>query len=305
MGTPIFVIGSSNTDMVIKSSRLPKPGETILGGTFLMNAGGKGANQAVAAARLGGSVMLCANVGKDVFGQQTIDHLRNENINTKLLFHDDKHPSGIALINVDAEGENSITVAPGANATLTPEKLTGIMEEITAGSIVLLQLEIPLHSVEFVVKECGKRSARVILNPAPAASLNREILEHIEVITPNETETELLTGILPTNEKEIQKAVAVLHQHGVAKVVITLGERGAFWSDGKSSGYVAAPKVRPIDTTAGGDCFNGALAVAIAEGHALEQAVDFACKPASISVTRMGAQASMPHRHEIPLTIKQ
>jgi ribokinase len=299
MAAPIFVIGSSNTDMVIKSDRLPKPGETILGGTFLMNAGGKGANQAVAAARLKGNVTLCASVGDDVFGKETIEHLRRENINTEFVFQDKNLPSGIALINVDETGENCITVAPGSNNALTHDKLFKVMNRITPDAIVLLQLEIPLSTVEYVVGECHKRSARVILNPAPAASLKKEILQYVTVITPNETETQLLTGVLPTDEPSIVRAVSKFHNAGILQVVITLGERGAFWSDRTSSGFATAPKVKAVDTTAGGDCFNGALAVAIAEGSALQQAVEFACKAASVSVTRMGAQASMPYRNEV------
>lgn len=299
MAANIFVIGSSNTDMVIKSERLPRPGETVLGGTFLMNAGGKGANQAVAASRLNGSVILCANVGNDVFGKETIEHLMREGINTDFVFQDAQLPSGIALINVDEQGENCITVAPGANTALTKDKIQHVLQQITPDAVVLLQLEIPLETVEFVVTECHKRSARVILNPAPAARLKKETLQHLAVITPNETETQLLTGVHPANNAAIERSVSILHDFGISQVVVTLGERGAYWSDKNASGFATAPKVRAIDTTAGGDCFNGALAVALAEGYPLGEAVDFACKAASISVTRMGAQASMPYRNEL------
>ncbi|MEQ1588691.1 MAG: ribokinase [Cyclobacteriaceae bacterium] len=299
MAIPIYIIGSSNTDMVVKAERLPAPGETILGGTFLMNAGGKGANQAVAAARLGGRVTLVANVGNDLFGEQSILQFNQENINTNYISVDPIQPSGVALINVNAQGENCIAVAPGANGKLTPKLLTAFFEAIKSPAMVLVQLEIPIPTVEYIIEQCQQRSIPVILNPAPAHVLSKEVLRNVFLITPNETEAELLTGIRITDNASAQKAARVFHEMGIPNVVLTLGERGAYWSSPKGSGLVSVPVVTAMDTTAAGDCFNGALAVALAEDRILDDAVQFACMAASISVTRMGAQSSMPTRKEV------
>lgn len=299
MAIPIYIIGSSNTDMVVKAERLPAPGETILGGTFLMNAGGKGANQAVAAARLGGLVTLVANVGNDLFGKQSILQFKQENINTNYISVDPIQPSGVALINVNAKGENCIAVAPGANGQLTPELLKKFFEAVKSPAIALVQLEIPITTVEYIIEQCKQRSIPVILNPAPAQILSKEVLRNVFLITPNETEAELLTAIRITNNASAQKAARVFHEMGIPNVVLTLGDRGAYWSSPKGSGLVSVPVVTAMDTTAAGDCFNGALAVALAEDRILDDAVQFACKAASISVTRMGAQSSMPTRKEV------
>ncbi len=299
MAIPIYIIGSSNTDMVVKTERLPAPGETILGGTFLMNAGGKGANQAVAAARLGGNVTLVANVGNDLFGKQSILQFKQENINTNFISVDPAYPSGVALINVNAQGENCIAVAPGANGQLTPELLKTFFENIKSPAIAVIQLEIPITTVEYIVEKCKQWSIIVILNPAPAHVLSNEVLRNIFLITPNETEAELLTGIRITDNVSAQKAARIFHEIGVPNVVLTLGERGAYWSSPNGSGLVSVPVVSAMDTTAAGDCFNGALAVALAEERLLDDAVKFACKAASLSVTRMGAQSSMPTRKEV------
>jgi ribokinase len=299
MAIPIYIIGSSNTDMVVKAERLPAPGETILGGTFLMNAGGKGANQAVAAARLGGLVTLVANVGNDLFGKQSILQFKQENINTNYISVDPIQPSGVALINVNAKGENCIAVAPGANGQLTPVLLKKFFEAVKSPAIALVQLEIPITTVEYIIEQFKQRSIPVILNPAPAQILSKEVLRNVFLITPNETEAELLTAIRITNNASAQKAARVFHEMGIPNVVLTLGDRGAFWSSPKGSGLVSVPVVTAMDTTAAGDCFNGALAVALAEDRILDDAVQFACKAASISVTRMGAQSSMPTRKEV------
>jgi ribokinase len=264
-----------------------------------MNAGGKGANQAVAAARLGGQVHLVANVGNDLFGTQSIQQFNQEKINTEFITIDPTHPSGVALINVDAKGENCITVAPGSNGQLTPALLKNVLTKIKSTDLVLIQLEIPIATVEFVVSQCAKKSISVILNPAPAHLLGDTILKNISVITPNESEAELLTGIKITDRESTKKAGEAFHQKGIKVVVITLGKRGAYWSSSHGSGFVEAPNVKAVDTTAAGDCFNGALAVALSHEMKLEDAVAFACKAASVSVTRMGAQASMPTRSEI------
>jgi len=299
MPTPIYIIGSSNTDMVVKTERLPLPGETILGGKFLMNAGGKGANQAVAAARLGGNVSFIANLGNDLFGQQAIQQFKEENIATQFITFDPLHPSGVALINVDAHGENCIAVAPGANGNLTPSLLSPFLSSLTPPALVLVQLEIPISTVEYIIEQCHARSIPVIVNPAPANLLRDEVWQKVDVITPNENEAELLTGITITDDQSAVKAAGILHEKGIAQVVVTLGKRGAYWSAKGQYGFVSVPTVTSVDTTAAGDCFSGALAVSLAEGNSLHDAVRFACTAASISVTRMGAQASMPLREEV------
>lgn len=299
MPNQILVIGSSNTDMVVKTDKLPAPGETVLGGTFLMNPGGKGANQAVAAARLGGRVTFVAKVGNDIFGQQAIDGFQQEGIDTTYMLTDADHPSGVALINVDAAGENCITVAPGANAHLQPAETEAALQGTKPDTLVLLQLEIPLPTVEYVVRQGAAQGLRVILNPAPAQSLSNDLLSHLFLITPNETEAELLTGIHVIDQSTAEQAAQKLCELGVKNVVITLGSKGAYLHTSDERQLITTPRVTAVDSTAAGDCFNGALAVALAEDQSLAQAVVFACKAASISVTRMGAQASMPIRSEI------
>ena len=299
MPDSIFVIGSSNTDMVILSDRLPKPGETILGGHFLMNSGGKGANQAVAAARLNGRVYFVANVGNDAFGQQAIKQFVMEKINTDFISVDTIHPSGVALINVGANGENCITVAPGANAYLTPDMLAQVLKQITSQDLVLMQLEIPTATIEYIAQQCSRQAVRIILNPAPALRLSDELMGKIFLITPNETEAEFLTGISICEPASIKKAAECLHQKGIANVIITMGKRGAYCSSTNGNGFIEALSLKAIDTTAAGDCFNGALAVALAENKSLEAAARFACRAASLSVTKMGAQASMPTLQEL------
>lgn len=292
MPDQILVIGSSNTDMVVKTDRLPTPGETVLGGTFLMNPGGKGANQAVAAARLGGRVTFVANVGNDIFGQQAVASFQREGIDITYVRIDAGQPSGVALINVDAADENSITVAPGANAHLHPADTETALQTAHPGTLVMLQLEIPLATVEYVVRRAAERSLRVILNPAPAQSLSPGLFPHLFLITPNETETELLTGIPVSDPASAEQAARKLHAMAVANVVITLGAKGpgCIRPNARSSSPPAW-----VDSTAAGDCFNGTLA----EQQSVADAVTFACRAASVSVTRLGAQASMPVRAQV------
>ncbi|RDV17210.1 ribokinase [Pontibacter diazotrophicus] len=296
----ICVIGSSNTDMVVKSERLPSPGETVLGGRFLMNPGGKGANQAVAASRLGGQVSFITKVGSDVFGRQALQQFQRERIDTRHVVTDAEQPSGVALINVDATGENCIAVAPGSNNHLLAVEVEAGLPAAGSNALVLLQLEIPLGTVAYAVRESHVRGLRVILNPAPAQELPQDLYPCLYVITPNETEAELLTGVRVIDLNTAAEASRRLLEKGVSNVVITLGSRGAYlYSGADAAQLIPAPPVTPVDTTAAGDCFNGALTVALSEGLSLEEAVAFACKAASISVTRMGAQSSLPHRREL------
>lgn len=295
----IVVVGSTNTDMVVKAARIPAPGETILGGRFLMNPGGKGANQAVAAARLGAQVVFIAKVGDDLFGREAKALFAKENICTDYVLTDPSEPSGVALIMVDAKGENCIAVASGANGTLMPEDIEGLEGVIAQSDLLLMQLETPLETVRYAADVAVNLGVPVILNPAPACELPSDLYDCLEVITPNESEAELLTNIKVTDEASAEAAARVLCDKGVLNVVITMGAKGAYVFDGEDGVMVPAFKVEAVDTTAAGDVFNGALAVALTEELELEEAVRFASKAASISVTRMGAQASAPRREEL------
>ncbi|MBK8044377.1 MAG: ribokinase [Haliscomenobacter sp.] len=284
--------------MVVKSKSLPGPGETIMGGTFFMNAGGKGANQAVAAARLGGDVLFVAKVGNDIFGRQSIDGFKKENVNTDFVLIDEKNPSGTALIMVNEEGENCIVVAPGANAHLMPTDIEQV-KEINEAEIILMQLEIPMITIASVSKKAKAILQKVIVNPAPAQNLSDEILNGLFLITPNETEATFLTGIKVYDEITASQAAEIFLRKGVQNVIITLGKQGAYFQNNTQSFKINAPVVQAIDSTAAGDTFSGALVVALTEGLDWENAVKFAVEAASISVTRMGAQSSIPYRKEI------
>lgn len=299
----ILVVGSSNTDMVVKADHLPSPGETILGGTFLMNPGGKGANQAVAAARLGGGVTFICKTGDDIFGRQAIQSFENEGIDISCLFSDSQHPSGVALITVDKNAENCIVVASGANAALSVADLQTNKTVIQGANIVLMQLEIPLSTVAYVAEVASQTGNTVILNPAPACKLPDALYQHITILTPNQHEAQLLTGIQVVDVDSAKMAATLLTEKGVKNVIITLGKDGALVYSNLQFTHIAAEKVVAVDTTAAGDVFNGALAVAIAEGSSIEEATIFACKAAAIAVTRLGAQSSAPYRHEINIPL--
>lgn len=295
----ILVAGSSNTDMVIKTPHLPAPGETVLGGTFFMNAGGKGANQAVAAARLGGAVTFMAKVGDDIFGRQAVQSFKEEGINTSYVLTDALHPSGVALITVDEKGENCIAVAGGSNNALMPADIESMGDIITGADIILMQLEIPVETVNYIAALGTQYNKTVILNPAPACTLSNELLKNITIITPNQTEAEMLTGIKVDDEASALEAAKAMRYKGIQHVIITLGAEGALVYNHGEHHLVQPPKVTAVDTTAAGDVFNGALAVGLAEGMDIFEAAAFACKAAAISVTRLGAQASAPYRKEV------
>ena len=301
MSTPpyILVAGSSNTDMVINSPHLPAPGETIIGSSFFMNPGGKGANQAVAAARLGGHVTFICKTGNDIFGKQAAEIFDNEGIDISYLVEDADNPSGVALITVDEKGENTIVVASGSNATLGRADIEHSKNVIENAAIVLMQLEIPIDTVQYVAETAKSKNVKVILNPAPARELPDVLLKHVSIITPNEKEAEMLTGIHVTDPDTAKKAASVLAEKGVETVIITLGPKGALIYDRGKSEHVASVEVKAVDTTAAGDIFNGALAVALTEGKSVSEATSFACRAAAISVTRKGAQSSAPFRKEL------
>lgn len=295
----ILIVGSTNTDMVVKTKRFPKDGETVLGGDFLMNPGGKGANQAVAAARLGANVTFYAKVGNDIFGHQTLANLKKENIDTHFIKIDDRNASGIALITVNEKGENNIVVSPGANKFLQIADLEDIDKYILLADVVLLQLEIPMETVEFVAEKAKKYGKKVILNPAPATKLSDKLLDGLYLITPNQSEAEVLIGTEITDEDPLRRSADLLRLKGVKNVIFTLGEKGVYFSNNTHSKNIDAPRVKVVDSTAAGDIFNGALATAIANGKEWDEAIDYAINAASISVTKIGAQASAPTKVEL------
>lgn len=299
MKPKIVVVGSSNTDLVVKLPRLPRPGETIIGGTFSMAAGGKGANQAVAASRAGGGVTFIAKIGNDHFGTQALDGFKNDGLDTRFVDVIPATASGIGLIFVDQNGENCIGVASGANNELLPADVEKAAEVIESADVLLLQLEIPLTTVEAAVRIASKAGVLVLLNPAPAQHLDLEFLKQISVITPNENEVEILTGIRITDNTSVAAAASMLRAQCVPAVVITLGARGAYLSDARGEEFVSPFRVKAVDSTAAGDVFSGALAVALGEHLALNDAVRFASAAAALSVARLGAQPSAPKRKEI------
>jgi ribokinase len=284
---------------VIKTRRLPCPGESIVDGTFLLNPGGKGANQAVAAARLGGAVTFITKRGNDLFGNQSVGLLMREAIDTKYIVKDTEHPSGVALISVDSRGRSSSVTAPGSNNFLNPEDIHQSIFESGIFEILLIQLEIPMTAVEYSALSAHKNGIKVILNPAPVKNISDNLYKNVWLITPNENEAEILTGVKVHNIESAENAARKFQEKGVKNVIISMGASGAFIRTEKYSEIVPAVKVKVVDITAVGDVFNGALSVALAEGDDFKEAVIFANKAASISATRMGAQASAPYRKEV------
>ncbi len=300
MGKPrILVIGSSNTDMIIKLDRIPQPGETILGGEFATAPGGKGANQAVAAARAGGEVTFVARVGRDMFGEKAVAGFVEDGINVNYIVRDKAAPSGVALIFVARDGENSIAVAGGANSRLSPADVKRARPAFAGACALLMQLETPLETVQAAAGLAARAAVPVILNPAPARALPAKLLQLVSILTPNETEAELLTGIAVTDQRSAARAAERLLAKGVKTVIITLGSRGAFIATDSIRQLAPGFRVKAVDTTAAGDVFNGALAVSLGEGKPLLEAARFANAAAAISVTRLGAQPSAPRRKDI------
>ena len=295
----IFVLGSTNTDMVIADRKLPAPGETISGGRFMMNPGGKGANQAVAVARLAakrGECVFVAKVGDDLFGRDAAARFRAEGIDARLVV-DRRNPSGTALILVDAKGQNVISVALGANGTMSPADVKPRLKDLKGAAALLMQLETPIPTVLAAAKAAKAAGVMVVLNPAPAAKLPKELYPLIDWITPNETEAEILTGVKVKDAKSAQLAVDALKRKGVKNVAITMGAKGVYC--GNCRRLYPAKKVKAVDCVAAGDTFNGAFVVALAEGKSCRDAIAFAQKASAISVTRPGAQSSVPRRREV------
>ncbi|MBQ0031944.1 MAG: ribokinase [bacterium] len=295
----IVVLGSTNTDMVIAGKKIPVPGETISGGKFLMNPGGKGANQAVAVARLSakrGACQFIAKVGDDLFGRETAARMKGDGIDAKLIV-DRKEPSGTALILVAPNGQNVISVALGANGTLAPKDIAPYRTDIENAAALLMQLETPIGTVVAAAKWASARGVPVVLNPAPAAKLPAALYKCLDWITPNETEAELLTGVKVKDAASASRAVDVFLRRGVKHVAITMGAKGVYCGDCRK--LYPVKKVKAVDCVAAGDTFNGAFVVALAEGKRCKDAIAFAQKASAISVTRPGAQSSVPFRKEI------
>jgi ribokinase len=297
-GKHIVVVGSSNMDLVAKAPRIPVPGETLTGTDFFIAPGGKGANQAVAAAKLGANVIFVAKLGKDVFAAKSLENFETVNINTKHIEQLDDVPSGTAVITIDDDGQNVIIIIPGANGKLTPADVDKAESDIADAAVVVAQLEVPIETVEQAAKVANKNNVPFILDPAPAKPLSDELLGKVDIIKPNETEAQIITGIKVTDEASAAKAADALLAKGIGTVIITLGDKGLMLATKEAKEMIPNNKVKAVDTTAAGDAFTGALAFGLANGSSIKDACAYANIVAAISVTRYGAQPSMPTKQE-------
>jgi len=286
-------------DFFILLEHLPIPGETVLGKRFVMQPGGKGANQAVAAARLGAKTYMVGRVGNDIFANEVIENFKRNNVKVDYIKRDPETHTGVAFIFVDAKGENMIAVASGADARVSPSDVDDAMDIISKSDVLLLQLEIPVETVVYAARKAYENNVKVILNPAPARSLPEEIFKYIYILTPNRVEAQMLSNVEIRSTEDVLKAARVLMSKGVKSIVVTLGAEGALLISGDREIHIPAFKVKPVDTTGAGDAFNAALAVAIAEGKSLEEAVRWANAAAAIKITRVGAQAGLPYRKDL------
>ncbi|MGH7495621.1 MAG: ribokinase [bacterium] len=295
----ILVIGSANMDLVVTTQRFPQPGETVFGNKFGVYPGGKGANQAVAAAKLGGHVHFFGKMGNDEWRERLSASMESDGVNLEHLLIDPEASTGMALITVDLLGQNEIVVVPGSNMNLTPLDVDGKREIFGPMKLVLMQLEIPWETVLQSARAARAHGAIVILNPAPARALPKDSLALIDYLTPNENETEVLTGIAVIDETSARQAAQRLLAQGVRNVIITMGEKGALLVNNAGAELFPTKKAQAVDTTAAGDAFNGALAFALANDKPVDEAIRFANSVAAYSVTRMGAQSSMPTIQEL------
>jgi ribokinase len=297
----IVVVGSLNMDLVVRMPKIPRPGETLLGGVFKTFPGGKGANQAVASARLGAHVIMVGCVGNDSFGQELCSALASEGIDTDHILVHQEESTGVALIQVDAQGQNSIAVASGANFCLTGSDVENAMQTIGDFDALVMPLETPLDTIYTAAKIASHKGAMVLLNPAPAQVLEKDLLKLVDILLPNEYEIGLMTGMSVQTSVDTRQSAEKLLSQGVKNLIVTLGNQGSIFFDGKTNEDMLIPAcpVQAVDTTAAGDCFVGAMAVALCEGKSISAAAEFASVAAAISVTRAGAQPSLPHRNEV------
>lgn len=295
----VTIVGSFNMDLSVRTPRMPVPGETLLGGPFTTGPGGKGANQAVAAARLGADVSMLVKLGQDVFGNQAAENLIREGINPETILRTDQTHTGVAFIIVDNTGENLIVVAGGANNQITPEDVERARTTLTSADILLTQLEIPMETVAYAVKIAHDAGVKVVLNPAPGQPLSPDLLQRIDILTPNETEAQTITGLPVTNVAEAEEAGRHLLRSGVKAAVITLGSKGSLVVTAEGSTLVPGRSVKVVDTTGAGDAFSGALVVALGEGKGLVEAAAFANAAAALQVTKPGTSPAMPYRDEV------
>jgi ribokinase len=303
----VVVFGSINMDLVVRTARLPAPGETISGETFFTAPGGKGANQAVACARLGAHTRMIGRVGGDVFADALLDSLRHSGVDVADVARDTPQPSGVALIAVDAAAQNTIIIVPGANGRVGPDDVAALEARLSGSRVLLLQLEVPLDPVMKAARAAHDRGLTVVLDPAPAQTLPAALYAHVDIITPNETEAGILTGLALRADSDVEHAARLLLGRGPKIVVVKLGERGAYvLRAGEGSGRFLEPfKVNAVDTVAAGDAFNGGLAAALGEGRTLEAALRWAMAAGALSTTRPGAQPSMPARDEVMAMLKE
>ncbi|HHQ6589832.1 TPA: ribokinase [Serratia fonticola] len=301
----LVVLGSINADHILNINQFPQPGETVIGQQYKVAFGGKGANQAVAAGRSGADIAFIACVGADDIGERIRQQLATDRIDTQPIEAIADSTTGVALIFVNAEGENVIGIDAGANAAVTPDYLNRYRQRVIDADALLMQLESPLETVIAAAKLAKQHQTQVILNPAPACELPDELLAMINMITPNETEAQRLTGIAVNNDADAERAANILHDKGIGCVIITLGSRGVWLSENGKGKLVPGFKVKAVDTIAAGDTFNGALVTALLEGKVMSDAVRFAHAAAAIAVTRPGAQPSVPWREEIDAFLQQ
>jgi ribokinase len=295
----LVVVGSANMDMVVSTGRFPEPGETILGEAFSMFPGGKGANQAVSAAKLGGRVSFIGKMGNDLFRDRLFESMGQDGVCLDYVLSDPEVSTGIAVIMVDSNGMNEIVVVSGSNMRLSPEDVEKMHNVIADANVVLMQLEIPVETVLKTTEIAKENGAIVILNPAPARELPESLLKNIDVLTPNEIEAEYLSGISVDSCESAQEAGATLLRKGVGAVIVTMGDKGCVLASDGISEVFPAPRVRAVDSTAAGDAFNGALALSLGMGKTIQEAIRFATAVAAFSVTRMGAQSSMPTLEDV------
>lgn len=294
----ICVIGSLNMDLVVNVDTMPKPGQTIIGSNFKEVPGGKGANQAVAMARLNGNVSMIGKVGEDGFGQTLINSLKNDKVDTTYI-QTAKGATGVALITVDKNAQNSIVVSPGSNFEVKEDDIDNNIEAIKNSDIVVLQLETPLNTIKYALNKAKELNKYTILNPAPAVKLDDEIIKNVDLLTPNETELEIISGVSIETEEDIQKAAQIMIEKGVKELIVTLGSKGSLYINKEKSMFKKAYKVEAVDTTAAGDSYTGALAVALSQDKNIEDAMDFASKVGALSVLKEGAQSSLPTLEDV------